>query len=439
VKYLFVCRRRIRRLCGAVCWLLGATVLAAAQAPAARLDRVSILGTDRYTPEQILQATGLTLGQPVTREALQEAADRLAQLGLFREVRYRFTSVGEAIHLEWQLVEAPTLPVLFDNFPWLTDEELLAAIRAQLPLFNGTAPETGALLEQIQRILEQELARVGVSARVEAEVMPRIDEDGMLLRFRVEGPSLNVQDVQWGHPLAAQAPRLREFRGDVVGRPFSRYRLLLFARDHVLPIYLAAGHLQANIGVPQARFAGDPNRPLPNQVVAIVPIEPGPLYRLQEVTWSGNAALRTEELKTFVDLQPGQIADGMRLRAGWERIRNEYARRGYLDAVVRPEPVFDADTQMVRYQVHIAEGSQYRFAQLVLTGLSVRAEQLVQQAWKLRPGDVLDRIYFDTFLETLRTRRQQIFGDYVVHYQEVGSYLRKNEATHTVDVLIDFK
>lgn len=439
MKDLFKCWRRTGRLCRTVWLLLGATVIIAAQTPVARLDRVSIQGTDRYTPEQILRAAGLALGQPVTPQALQEAADRLAQIGLFREVRYRFTSVGEAIHLEWQLVEASTLPVLFDNFPWLTDEELLAAIRAQLPLFSGTAPETGSLVEQIQHILEQELARVGVSARVEAEVMPRIAEDGMLLRFRVDGPSLNVQDVQWGHPLAAQSPRLREFRGDIVGRPFSRYRLLLFAHDHVLPIYLAAGHLQANIGTPQARFAGDPNRPLPNQVVAIVPIEPGPLYRLQEVTWFGNAALRTEELKTFLDLQPGQIADGMQLRAGWERVRNEYARRGYLDAVVRPEPVFDANAQTVRYQVHLTEGPQYRFAQLVLTGLSVRAEQLVQQAWKLQPGAVLDRIYADAFLETLRTRRQQIFGDYVVHYQQVGSYLRKNEATHTVDVLIDFK
>ncbi|MCL6480683.1 MAG: FtsQ-type POTRA domain-containing protein [Firmicutes bacterium] len=419
--------------------LLGMTAAAAAQAPAARLDRVSIQGTAHYTSEQVLQAAGLTLGQSVTSKDLQEAADRLAQLGLFREVRYRFTSVGEAIHLEWQLVEAPTLPLLFDNVPWLTDEELLAAIRAQLPLFNGTAPEGGTMLEQIQRILEQELARVGISARVEVEVMPRITEDGMLLRFRVLGPVLNVGEILWGHSLAAEAPRLREFRGDIVGRPFSRYRLLLFARDHVLPLYLAAGHLQVSIGTPQARFAGDPNRPLPEQVVAIVPIEPGPVYQLGEVTWSGNAVLGTPELNHLLDTPTGQVADGMRLRAGWERIRDEYARRGYLDAVVHPEPSFDARTQTVRYQVHITEGPQYRFAQLVLTGLSVRAEQLVQQAWKLRSGDVLDRIYFDTFLETLRTRRQQIFGNYVVHYQHVGSYLRKNESAHTVDVLIDFK
>lgn len=405
----------------------------------AKLDRVLVTGTDRYTPEQITEASGLAIGQEVTREDLQAAADRLAALGVFREVRYRFTSFGEAIHLEWQLEEAPLLPVSFDNFPWFTDDELIAALRERLPLFDGRAPEAGIMLDSMARILEQKLAQVGVTARVEHELIARVGEDGMMQQFRVVGPSLRVEDIQWGHPLVAEAQNVRELRREIVGKPFSRFRIMQFAYDHVRPVYLAAGHLQVHIGKPLARFTGDPNQPLSDTVLAIVPIEPGPVYRWQGAAWSGNAAFGPQALDEFLGMQPGQIADGMKLQAGWQRIREEYARRGYLDAQVRPEPVFDEAAQTVRYRVTITEGPQYRLGQLVITGLSVRAEQMVTEAWKIPPGAVLDRLYFDQFLETLRNRKREIFGDYVVHYQEVGSYLRKNEAARTVDVLIDFK
>ncbi len=411
----------------------------AAAAQTAKLDRVTVRGTERYTPEQITEAGGLAIGQEVTREDLQAAADRLAQLGLFRDVRYRFTSFGETIHLEWQLEEAPALPVWFDNFPWLTDEELIAALRERLPLFDGRAPESGMMLEAMSRILEQVLAGVGVTARVEHELIARIKEDGMMQRFRVAGPSLKVQEVQWGHPLAAEARRVREHRGEVVGKPFSRYALTQFAYDHVRPVYLAAGHLQVEIGKPLARFTGDPNQPLSDTVLAIVPIEPGPVYRWDGATWTGNAAFGPQALDVFLEMQPGQTADGMKLLAAWQRIRDEYARRGYLDVTVTPQPLFNRTAQTVRYHVAIEEGPQYRLGQLVITGLSVRAEQIVTEAWKIPRGEVLDRIYFDQFLESLRNRKSEIFGDYVVHYQEVGSYLRKNEPARTVDVLLDFK
>jgi outer membrane protein assembly factor BamA len=410
-----------------------------AAAQTAKLNQVTVTGTDRYTAEQITEASGLAIGQEVSREDLQAAADRLAALGLFREVRYRFTRLGEAIHLEWQLEEAPLLPVSFDNFPWFTDDELIAALRGRLPLFDGRAPEVGTMLDAMARILEQELAAVGVTARVEHELMARVGEDGMMQQFRVVGPSLPVEDIQWSHPLAAEARPVRELRREIVGKPFSRFRIMQFAYDHVRPVYLAAGHLQVQIGKPLARFTGDPNQPLPNTVLAIVPIEPGPVYRWQGAEWTGNAAFGSRMLEEYLGMQPGQIADGMKLEAGWQRIRDEYARRGYLDAQVEPEPLFDEATQAVRYRVTVTEGPQYRLGQLVITGLSVRAEQIVSEAWKIPPGAVLDRLYFDQFLETLRNRKREIFGDYVVHYQEVGSYLRKNEAARTVDVLLDFK
>ena len=104
----------------------------------------------RFADAQVAAASGLKPGDAVTRDQLQPAADRLAQLGIFSMVNYRFTTSGDkAIILEFQLADAPLVPVTFDNFPWFTDEEISAAIRQQLPFFDGSRSQDGALLDVI--------------------------------------------------------------------------------------------------------------------------------------------------------------------------------------------------------------------------------------------------------------------------------------------------
>ncbi|MGH9817287.1 MAG: POTRA domain-containing protein, partial [Candidatus Acidiferrales bacterium] len=86
----------------------------------ATLKNVTVSGSLRFTPGQVAAAGGLTVGKPVTREQMQIAADELGRLGLFSSVQYRFRSYLDGVTLEFELKDAPLLPVHFDNFPWVT-------------------------------------------------------------------------------------------------------------------------------------------------------------------------------------------------------------------------------------------------------------------------------------------------------------------------------
>ena len=46
-----------------------------------------VSGSRRYKSQDIAGATGLHTGTPITRDELQLAADRLARLGLFKDVQ----------------------------------------------------------------------------------------------------------------------------------------------------------------------------------------------------------------------------------------------------------------------------------------------------------------------------------------------------------------
>jgi len=419
----------------------GAALPQPQQAPVAgTLKAIKISGSDRYTADQVGQASGLKVGQAVNRDALQAAADRLAQLGLFSKVNYRFTTYpDQGVEVEFVLEDAPSVPVDFDNFPWFTDEELTAALRQSVFLFDGMAPQDGTILDQMTAALQGLLPSRGVQGTVERTLIAEPVGDGMMMQFRIDGANLPIESVQFGDALAANSTKLHDRLPDIVGKPFSRYMLELFANEHVAPIYLAAGYLHPKFAQPIPRFTGDPNGPAAKSLVVIFPIEPGPAYHLSSMQWSGNTVLDAASLNELIGLKPGDVADGMQITGAWQRIQDAYGQHGRLDAKLNPVVTFDDPNARVSYSVSIDEGPLYRMGDLIITGLSVDAESRVRAAWRLLPAQIFDAQYCDQFIDSLEKPSRAIFGDLPVHYNEVGRWVRKDPDKHIADVLLDFK
>ena len=404
-----------------------------------KIAAIKVTGSHRYPEAQIAAASGLRAGEMAGREEIQAAADRLMQLGPFGSVRFRFTSFGENMTVEFQVEDAPAVPVSFDNFPWFTDAELFDALKQAVELFDGTTPEQGVLLDAMNATLEKLLTSRGVHATVEHTLMADPTRDAMMQQFKVVGASLKIGTVQFTDALATESRKVQERLPDLLGQPYSRFAVEVFANEQVRPLYLERGHLRVRVDPPSARFTGNPNRPLPDNVLVIVPIEPGLVYHWGGATWSGNATFGPAALNEFLGMQMGELADGMKIATGWLRVRDEYGRRGCLDLKLQPEPIYHDATKRVSYRVAITEGPTYRMGELVITGLSLAAENKVREAWRLPRGEVFDRIHFEQFLVLLEKGGAPIFAHLPVHYEHAGHWLRTNPETLTVDVLLDFK
>lgn len=412
---------------------------ATAQTPTSPLAAIRVSESTRFSSEQVAAASGLQIGRPVTRDDFQAAADRLAQLGAFSNVQYRFSSRENGVVLEFQLTDSPTVPAAFDNFPWFTDAEITDALRKDVPLFDGSVPEQGSLLDAIDRSLEKLLETRGVHASVEHGLFNSPGSGQKVQQFRITGAALKVGEVQFNDALAKNDRGLKERLADLVGRPFSREAIELFEFEQVRPVYLAHSFLRMKFDNPQARFSGNPNAPLPDSVLVIINVIPGRAYTWNGVQWSGYSALHSFELDDLVQkagLKKGESADGMKILALWNHVNEEYNSRGYLDVKVEPVPQFDDSTGRASYTVHISEGSQYRMGNLVLTGLSVEGERRIRQAWRIAPGTAFDSSFYEEFVA--RGIREAL-GDLPFHYDQVGRWLQKNPQAGTVDVLLDFQ
>ncbi|MFZ0634678.1 MAG: POTRA domain-containing protein [Candidatus Acidiferrales bacterium] len=401
------------------------------------LAKFGVTGSQRFSAAQIEAAAGLKPGQAIRKEDLQAAADRLAQSGVFANVQFRFATEGKDVTVEFQVSEARTIGISFDNFPWFTDDELVTSLKASIPVFDTQLPEAGGVLDEVSQALEKILPTRNVSGAVSHKVVREPGTDAKIQQFRVDGAALTVEAIEFDDPLARDDLAVRQSARDVIlGKPYSRAVIERFDFEQVRPLYLAHACLRVHFGEPMARFKGDPTKALPDHVTAIVTIDSGPEYRWAGVTWSGNSALSNAELNSFVQLKDGDMANGVGLEAAWVRISDAYANRGYLDAKLDPTAALDDSTKRAAYRVAITEGPQYHMGELVLTGLSLDGERRIRAAWKIPAGAVFDQSALDDFID-VGARRS--FDDIPFNYEKIGHYLQKDPSTGKVDVLMDFQ
>jgi len=403
---------------------------------AAPLLSVQATGSTRFKSEQIAASTGLQPGKSITRDDIQAGADRLAKLGPFASVQYRYSTLSIGIKIEYQVSDAPEIPASFDNFPWFTDEELTAGIRASVPLFDGMAPAQGVILDQMCIAIEKLLDAKGMHVRVNHALTVSGVGDQQVQLFSAEGDQLNVGAVLFSDELASGDRMIGDRVTDLLGKPFSRASIEIFELEQVRPVYLAHGFLRVKFGPPTPRLEGDPKSAASSKLVLQAPVEPGAAYTWGGVTWKGDYSIPSEGLDEFVKLRTGDVADGMKIEGAWQGVRDLYSRRGYLDAKVEATPVFDDAQKRVAYQVSIDEGPQYHMGSLMLTGLSIDGEKKIRSAWTIAPNAVFDKRVYEEFVD-IGIRRA--FAGSPFHYDKIGRFLQEDPKTSRVDVLLDFQ
>jgi len=399
------------------------------QSGSGQLASITITGSTKYHSDQIAPVTGLHVGDQITRDDIQKGADSLANLGLFNKVQFRFATVTSGVEVQYEVADAPTIPVLFDNFPWLSDADLIAGIQTSVHLFDGTAPDHGTILDDISNALARQLQAHAITVNVTYEVVTLRWNEEKVVRLRAEGAIPTIQSIVFGDALASSDHAIADRLPDLVGKPYSRSAIETFEFEQVRPIYLSHAFLQVKFEEPTPRVEA-------NHVVVRAPIVPGPAFVWNGVTWFGNQAISSADLTKLVNVNLGGPADGMKIQSTWESVRSAYSRLGYLDMALNLFPNFNVETKRVSYTVKIAEGPQYHMGKLVLTGLSMEGERRVRSGWRIPAGAVFDDSFYQEFVED---GIKQALAGLPVHYLRIGRYLDKDQAAATINVMLDFQ
>src|SRR5690348_1217562 len=121
-----------------------------------RLQTVRVIGSHRFQEADLVAALGLQTGTMVDIDMLKQAADRLMQTGVLSGLKYQYVPLSTGIEVEYVVTDGNDfLPCRYDNIVWIGADELTKAVHEKITLYDGNAPQSGKMLDDISQAISQ--------------------------------------------------------------------------------------------------------------------------------------------------------------------------------------------------------------------------------------------------------------------------------------------
>jgi outer membrane protein insertion porin family len=380
------------------------------QDPAKILASVKVKGTKRFKEEDVIAASGLQIGRPVSDDDFKKAARSLGDTGAFTDIGYSFSYSAAGTRLELQLTDAAKFfPARFEDFVWFSDEELDKAIRAHVPLFHGEIAAYGRMADEVSDALQTLLVQNGIAGRVEYLRKPGPSTDVESFNYTVADVVIRIRDIVFSGVAPGELPLLETAAQRLPERGYSRTRLNRLVEQDLLPILQARGFLKASFSPPLPKVVKTPanseadaasNDSTRNRTIVDVEyaVAQGLQYKVSTVEWSGNHEFPSDKLQAMIHLEPGRPANRVQLGENLAEVKKLYGSRGYVNASIKVDAKFDDSAGTAVILIAIKEDYVYHMGDLEFRGLDNGLTAKLREAWKIRPGEVYDASYLDQYL-----------------------------------------
>lgn len=434
---------RLLQSLGLLYFLLLFPVLVPAQSYTAK--RIVFEHPGGASQAQLEAAAGFHAGDHFTRDDLTAAAQRIADTGFYDNVGVMTAGPANALVVTFALTPANAadfLPAGFENFVWLTQEEITAAIRRKVPLFNGRLPEAGTQADTAAQALTEALVDkrivnavtpVGVSRLkfvvTHETVEPTLEHPERVMEFRITSPQIVVSELKLGPVAASLQPLLDAGIRRSKNTAYNEGKGGILTRDLILDPLRDAGYVQAIMHLVSMEVGAPIDGKVPLLLDAT--LKPGLLFHVSELKFEGTPLYSPAEFTKNAKLHPGDVASQRALFQTLAPLDVAYRNHGYMDVVIDASPDLNLGASTVAYTISVTPGEPYHVHTVTADGLDPAAKADFDKAFALHEGDVYNPGYVATFL----SRRTDLKS--LARY--AGSYKAYAfPATHTVDVVITF-
>ena len=212
-------------------------------------------------------------------------------------------------------------------------------------------------------------------------------DDTRVIRFQVrEGPSVVIESVAFRGDQGVDAARLQQ---EMETRPPGFFRRGLFREDvldrdlRVLLAFLRAqGYAEATVGPADVSFSEDRAR-----ARVTIPVREGPRLAAGAVTVEGAELVTVDGIRAVRGFRRGAPWTAGLAEEGRRAIERLYADRGHHGATVLVDTTRREASVDVRYRVR--EGEPTRIGRILVRGLLLTRDTVVERALPFGPGDPL--------------------------------------------------
>jgi outer membrane protein insertion porin family len=350
---------------------------------------VQIIGNRNVSKERVESMIRTRKGREFSEEAVQHDIRAMSRSGLFVNVKpsYRETPQGPIVIFE--VIERPTLEsIKFVGARAIKRKTLLK----EANLKEGDAADPFAV-EEARKSLEYYYRDKGFSqARISVHKGNKTGDREVVFVIN-EG---SKQKILWtkfiGNSIASDSRLKTQIESKegilwFINGEFSYERVEEDAKK-LEDYYRSLGYFDAKVG-PEVSFSFD------NWAKVTFVINEGPRYKVRDVRFIGNKIYREDQLRTGLEISPGDYFNRSKMDADLHATQERYGRVGYVFADIKAEPRFLDEPGTLDMVYNIKEGDQHTVGRVIVKikgdGETPRTKNsVVLNRMHQKPGDIVD-------------------------------------------------
>src|SRR5271165_2696465 len=290
------------------------------------LERITVQGNQHYTAAQIIAASGLKVGQAVSKADFDAARERLVGSGVFENAGCSFAPAKDGKGYDGAIDVSEVqafLPIHFEDLP-VTDDQLAAFLKQKDPFFGAKIAATKQILERYTGWINEFLTGRDFHDKVIAKVVSETPPDLEIL-VRPVTPRPVVAQVKFVNTGDIPAQQLvRAFYSIAVGSVYTERQFRILLDNNIRPLYEVRGCL--NVKFP--KITTTPATDVKGLVVT-VEVDQGPAYKIGKIDYEGASIPRAQLIK-LAKLTEGDPVNMELVKKAQAAIELAQRRQGYL-------------------------------------------------------------------------------------------------------------
>ena len=407
---------------------------------------VQVEGNNYFSPEQIIQITGLQKGMEVTApsEELSAIINRLWLQRYFEDVSLVIDSVSPArdtAYFKIKIVERPRVSRwTYSGVKSGEQKEL----QERLNLRRGgeyseyVAKTSSDIIKRYYK--EKGFQNVEVNVNTKQDTLIR---SAIRVQFDVNrGNKVKIKTITFnGADHVKEGKLVKAMKKTRDARPRNFFSSKKFQEKEydndkraMLSVFNEAGYRDARI-VKDTMYYIEPDR-----LQIDFDIEEGKQYYFRDITWTGNSVYSAEMLNEILKINKGDVYDVVtmekRLFGGGKQTEYDvsklYRDNGYLFFNLQPVEL-NVEGDSVDVEMRIVEGKPATLNNIVINGNDLTNERVVRRQVFTRPGYLFSQSDFERSIREIASMGQ--FDPEAIADPAKGYSIIPNQLNNTVDVI----
>jgi len=348
------------------------------------VSEVEVKGNQTVSTQTILSQVRTQPGRPLSSTLLSEDLKRLYGLGFFKDVKIEQDKSGGKLKVIFSVAEKAVLKQIeiVGN-----DAIKLNDIKKKLTTNVGAYVDEQVIRSDVDAIRALYSEKGFSDARVshKLEMNPQSNQASLTITVD-EGKKVKVRKIRFEGAKALKEGDLKKkiqskeagwfqaghVKEDVIDIDAQRIRAL----------YDEAGYSDAKV-----TYRLDPIETNPGETNLIFVVDEGKLYLVGEVSSKGNKIFTTEEIIGKLDMKPGKPFSRRGLRQSVTNIQDLYFEKGYMNAKILFDSVYNDKTGHVDTVYTITENGVTNVNRVRIEGNQKTKDIVIRRELRTYPGE----------------------------------------------------